>query len=136
MIIEINPLTIALIAGVFSAFAGVLWAIGRTFLQQYGSMLADQLAAHRAGEQKAVADISSRLDRMEASHTGRLDSVDEELAALKTAGSRALTHADLDDLYTKVNGTSNSVHEMKGMLSNLNDNLRLILNQITQKGLQ
>ena len=43
MIIEINPLTIALIAGVFSAFAGVLWAIGRTFLQQYGSMLADQL---------------------------------------------------------------------------------------------
>ena len=135
MIIEINPLTIALIAGVFSAFAGVLWAIGRTFLQQYGSMLADQLAAHRAGEQKAVADISSRLDRMEASHTGRLDSVDEELAALKTAGSRALTHADLDDLYTKVNGTSNSVHEMKGMLSNLNDNLRLILNQITQKGL-
>lgn len=136
MIIEINPLTIALIAGVFSAFAGVLWAIGRTFLQQYGSMLADQLAAHRAGEQKAVADISSRLDRMEASHTGRLDAVDEELAALKTAGSRALTHADLDDLYTKVNGTSNSVHEMKGMLSNLNDNLRLILNQITQKGLQ
>ncbi len=136
MIIEINPLTIALIAGVFSAFAGVLWAIGRTFLQQYGSMLADQLAAHRAGEQKAVADISSRLDRMEASHTGRLDAVDEGLAALKTAGSRALTHADLDDLYTKVNGTSNSVHEMKGMLSNLNDNLRLILNQITQKGLQ
>lgn len=136
MIIEINPLTIALIAGVFSAFAGVLWAIGRTFLQQYGSMLADQLAAHRAGEQKAVADISSRLDRMEASHTGRLDAVDEELTALKTAGSRALTHADLDDLYTKVNGTSNSVHEMKGMLSNLNDNLRLILNQITQKGLQ
>lgn len=136
MIIEINPLTIALIAGVFSAFAGVLWAIGRTFLQQYGSMLADQLAAHRAGEQKAVADISSRLDRMEASHTGRLDAIDEELAALKTAGSRALTHADLDDLYTKVNGTSNSVHEMKGMLSNLNDNLRLILNQITQKGLQ
>ena len=135
MIIEINPLTIALIAGVFSAFAGVLWAIGRTFLQQYGSMLADQLAAHRAGEQKAVADISSRLDRMEASHTGRLDAIDEELAALKTAGSRALTHADLDDLYTKVNGTSNSVHEMKGMLSNLNDNLRLILNQITQKGL-
>ena len=135
MIIEINPLTIALIAGVFSAFAGVLWAIGRTFLQQYGSMLADQLAAHRAGEQKAVADISSRLDRMEASHTGRLDAVDEELTALKTAGSRALTHADLDDLYTKVNGTSNSVHEMKGMLSNLNDNLRLILNQITQKGL-
>ena len=136
MIIEINPLTIALIAGVFSAFAGVLWAIGRTFLQQYGSMLADQLAAHRAGEQKAVADISSRLDRMEASHAGRLDAVDEELAALKTAGSRALTHADLDDLYTKVNGTSNSVHEMKGLLSNLNDNLRLILNQITQKGLQ
>lgn len=136
MIIEINPLTIALIAGVFSAFAGVLWAIGRTFLQQYGSMLAEQLAAHRAGDQKAVADISSRLDRMEASHTGRLDAVDEELTALKTAGSRALTHADLDDLYTKVNGTSNSVHEMKGMLSNLNDNLRLILNQITQKGLQ
>ena len=136
MIIEINPLTIALIAGVFSAFAGVLWAIGRTFLQQYGSMLADQLAAHRAGEQKAVADISSRLDRMEASHTGRLDAVDEELTALKTAGSRALTHADLDDLYTKVNGTSNSVHEMKGMLSNLNDNLRLILNQLSQKGLQ
>lgn len=136
MIIEINYLTIALIAGVFSTFAGVLWAIGRTFLQQYGSMLADQLAAHRAGEQKAVADISSRLDRMEASHSSRLAAVDDELAALKTAGSRALTHADLDDLYTKVNNTSNSVHEMKGMLSNLNDNLRLILNQITQRGLQ
>lgn len=135
MIIEINYLTIVIIAGVLSAVAGVLWGIGRTFLQQYGSMLADQLAAHRAGEQRAVADLGTRLDRMEAAHAAQLKAIDEELDDLKAAGGRALTHADLEDLYSKVNGTSNSVHEMKGMLSNLNDNLRLILNQITQKGL-
>lgn len=135
MIIEINYLTVVIVTAVFSAFAGVLWAIGRTFLQQYGSMLADQLAAHRASEKQAVTDISSRLDRMEASHVGRLDAIDEELSALKAAGSRALSHADLDDLYGKVNATSNSVHEMKGVLTSVNENLRMILARIADKGL-
>lgn len=135
MIIEINYLTVAIVAGVFSVFASVMWAIGRTFLQQYGSMLADQLAAHRTNEEKVVADISTRIDRMEADQATKLRAIDVELDALRAASSKALTHGDLDDLYDKVNATSNSVHEMKGLLANVNETLRMILARIAEKGL-
>ncbi|MCK6396057.1 hypothetical protein [Zoogloea sp.] len=135
MIIEINYLTVVIAGAVLSAFAGVLWAVGRTFLQQYGSMLADQLAAHRASEQKVAADIQARLDRMESDQAAKLRAIDLELDALRSSSAKALTHGDLDDLYVKVNATSNSVSKMEGLLSNVNDTLRMILSRIADKGL-
>lgn len=76
MIIEINYLTVAIVAGILSAICGVLWAMGRTFLAQYGRMLGDQLVAHRATDAAALAAIVQRLDKVEAekaAHMARLE---------------------------------------------------------------
>lgn len=135
MIIEINYLTVVIIGAILSAFAGALWAIGRTFLQQYGSMLADQLAAHRTSEQKVVADIGARLDRLEADHSARLLDMARQIGDLEDISAKALTHKDLDDLYTKINATSGDVREMKGELRLINNNLQMILNRIAERGI-
>lgn len=147
MIIEINYLTVAIVAGILSAICGVLWAMGRTFLAQYGRMLGDQLVAHRATDAAALAAIVQRLDkveaekaahmaRLEAKIDGRLDAQDDEISELRGVSSKALTHRDLEDLYTKVNSTSNSVHEMKGLLGSMDATLRTFLARITEKGIQ
>ena len=59
MIIEINYLTVVIIGALLSAFAAGLWAVGRTFLQQYGSMLTVQLQSFQASEAKTVAQLAS-----------------------------------------------------------------------------
>lgn len=135
MIIEINYLTVVIVGALLSAFVAGLWAVGRTFLQQYGSMLAVQLQSFQASSAKTAGEFEKRLDKFEADQATKLRAIDLELDALRTASSKALTHGDLDDLYVKVNATSNSVHEMKGLLANVNETLRMILARIAEKGL-
>lgn len=142
MIIEINYLTVVIVGALLSAFVAGLWAVGRTFLQQYGSMLTVQLQAFQASAAETAQEFERRLDRFEADQAkdaadqaAKLRAIDAELDALRTASSKALTHGDLDDLYDKVNATSNSVHEMKGLLANVNETLRMILARIAEKGL-
>ena len=45
MIIEISYLTVMLFASIVGAIIAGVWALGRTFLQQYGSMLTGITAA-------------------------------------------------------------------------------------------
>lgn len=131
MIIEINYLTIALLGALLSAFVAGLWAVGRTFLQQYGQMLTTQMQAFEAREAKTTADVARRIDRLESDILGMAKKVGD----LEDVSTKALTHKDLDDLYVKINTTSREVAEMKGVVTSLNDNLRMLLNRITEKGL-
>lgn len=136
MIIEINYVTVLLIGVLLSAFGSALWFMGRTFLTQYSLVVTKQLETHLAGEQKSVADIKDRLDRLEVEQANRLSAIDKEIDALQKTSSKALTHDDLDDLYSKVNSTSNSVHEMKGLLAGVDQTLRMILARIAENGLK
>ncbi len=132
MIIEINYLTVVIIGALLSAFAAGLWAVGRTFLQQYGSMLTVQLQSFQASEAKTVAEFAKRVDRMESD----LSEMAKQIGELEDVSAKALTHKDLEDLYVKINATSGDVREMKGALTSINDNLRMLLNRITEKGLE
>lgn len=135
MIVEINYLTVVIIGALLSAFAGALWAIGRTFLQQYGAMVSTQLDAVRESEATAAKAIGERLDRLEADHSARLLDMARQIGDLEDIGAKALTHKDLEDLYAKINAQTGDVREMKGELRSINDNLRMILNRIADKGL-
>lgn len=132
MIVEINYLTVMLLAAVLSALGGVLWAMGRSLLQQYGNMLRDQLAAHREDSQQRQADIAGRLDHIEQTlegHASRLARLDAEL-------SRVPTDDDLEKIYARINGTANDLAEVKGILRGLSTNLHTLMTRITEKGLQ
>lgn len=132
MIIEINYLTVVIVGALLSAFVAGLWAVGRTFLQQYGSMLTVQLQAFETREAKTTAEFAKRVDRLESDISGMAKQIDE----LEDVSAKALTHKDLDDLYAKINATSGDVREMKGALRSIDDNLRMILNRIAEKGLE
>ena len=135
MIVEINYLTVVIIGALLSAFAGALWAIGRTFLQQYGAMVSTQLQAVRESEARAAEIIKARMDKLEADHDARLQQLAKQIDELEDISAKALTHKDLDDLYSKINTQTGDVREMKGRLNSIDDNLRMILNRIADKGM-
>jgi len=128
VIIEINYFTVAVLAGIASALIAGVWAIGRTFLQQYGAMLADQLAAHRDSE-AARSTAVARLDARLADHATRI-------SRLEGVVSKAPTHDDLSKLYEKQNETARTLATLLGETRGQGETLRLILNQIAQKGMQ
>ncbi len=132
MIVEINYLTILLLGAVLSAIGGVLWAMGRSLLQQYGNMLRDQLVAHREDSQRRQDGITSRLDKIETTLEGH----DRRLLRLDADLSRGLTDEDLDKIYARINTTANDLAEVKGVLKGIGDNLRTLMARITEKGLQ
>lgn len=136
MIIEVNYLTLVLFAGIVSAFVAGVWGIGRTFLAQYGAMLADQLAAHRSNEASNSAAVARRLDAVEEELDVRMKDHAERLARLEGVISKVPTHDDISRLYEKQNDTARSLAMLLGEIKGHGDTLRLILSQIAQKGMQ
>ena len=136
MIIEINYLTVVLLAGIASALVAGVWALGRTFLQQYGAMLADQLAAHRSTESAQGAAIARRLEGLEGEVGIRMTDHASRIARLEGVVSKVPTHDDLSKLYEKQNETARTLAMLLGEVKGQGGTLRLILNQIAQKGMQ
>lgn len=136
MIVEINYLTVALVAAIVSALAGAFWAMSRAFLAQYGRMLHEQLAAHRSAESRASEAIVRRLDGLEAELETRMAEHAARINRLEGVTAKAPTHDDLGKLYEKQNETARSVAQLVGEVKGMGDTLRLILNQIAHKGMQ
>lgn len=136
MIIEINYVMLALFAGIVSAVVAGVWGIGRTFLAQYGAMLADQLAAHRSVEANNSAAMALRLGEIESELDSRMQDNSDRLARLEGVVSKAPTHDDISRLHEKQNDTARSLAMLLGELKGHGDTLRLILSQIAQKGMQ
>lgn len=79
--------------------------------------------------------------------TTRIEHVERIVAEVKSAGAAAPTHGDLGKIYDAMRElaatTNTSISELAGTVNQLvgenrgqSDTLRLILNQITQKGMQ
>ena len=51
-------------------------------------------------------------------------------------GAQWATHEDLARIHDKINGTAQAVSAMGGKLDAMNDNLRLILTRIADRGMQ
>ncbi len=79
---------------------------------------------------------NQRITDLEAGVDLRLDTHAERLVRLETQVKGAPTHDDLGKLYDALNETSRQVSQLVGTVSSMNDNVRLILNRIADKGMQ
>lgn len=130
MIIEINYFTVAMLAAIASALVSAFWMIGRTFLQQYGSMLNDQLATHRMNEARNAEVVARRLDDLENLAERGLSGQAERIARLEHAATKAPTHDDLGKLYERINDIDRVVSQIVGELKGISATLRLIQSRV------
>jgi len=66
----------------------------------------------------------------------RVEEIDRAVSSLQASAAAAPTHADLSKLHESVNELARVTHQLVGESRVHSDTLRLILNQITQKGMQ
>lgn len=66
---------------------------------------------------------------------GKVEQLDKDVSALDATAGKAPNHADLAKVYESINSLAATVHTLVGENRGQSDTLRLILNQITQKGL-
>lgn len=65
----------------------------------------------------------------------KVEKLDKDVSALEGAAGSAPNHADLAKVYDSINELAKTVNQLVGENRGQTDTLRLILNQITQKGL-
>lgn len=68
--------------------------------------------------------------------TVQVEELEREVAALKSVSGSAPTHADLAKVYDSINAQAETLNQLVGENRGQSDTLRLILNQIMQKGMQ
>lgn len=132
MVVEVNYLTVMLLAAAVSTMGGLLWAVGRSLLQQYGNMLRDQLGHHRDDTARSYGSMVLRLNRIEeavSEHATQLTRLDGDLA-------RMPTDEDLEKIYNRINASANDMAELKGSVRAIDQTLRALMSRITERGLQ
>ena len=66
----------------------------------------------------------------------RVEEIDRDVSGLQASAASAPTHADLARVHESINDLARITHQLVGENRGQSDTLRLILNQITQKGMQ
>lgn len=64
----------------------------------------------------------------------RFAALETDMASVKARLAAAPTHDDIAALYNKLNSTSQAVSRMEGELKGVNENLRLVLSRLTERG--
>lgn len=67
---------------------------------------------------------------------GKVEQLDKDVSALEATAVAAPNHSDLAKVYESINSLSATVNQLVGENRGQSDTLRLILNQITQKGMK
>lgn len=80
-------------------------------------------------------EVDGRFEQMKDDLDNHRHEENRRLAAMEVSIARAPTHQDLSMLHEKMNGTSAVVNQMAGEVKGINENLRLILNRIAEKGM-
>lgn len=115
MNIEISPLSLILAAGVLSAIGSLLWAAGRSLLNQYGELLRDQLAEHRNESNVRHTQIVRRLDAMETA----IDADAARIIRLEHAVEAAPSHDDLKRIHARIDKAIEDVGRLSGDVKGL-----------------
>lgn len=66
----------------------------------------------------------------------KVEQLDKDVSALAASTDAAPNHSDLGAVYKAINDLAATVHTLVGENRGQTDSLRLILNQIMQKGMQ
>lgn len=115
MSIEISPLSIILAAALLSAIGSLLWAAGRSLLNQYGALLRDQLSEHRSESNQRHEQIVRRLDAFEAA----LDADTARIARLEHVVETAPSHDDLKRIHARTDNVITDLGSLSGDIKGL-----------------
>lgn len=78
---------------------------------------------------------SDKTNERVAELAAKVEKLDKDVTGLEAATGSAPSHADLGKVYDSINDLARTVNQLVGENRGQSDTLRLILNQITQKGL-
>ena len=79
---------------------------------------------------------SDKTNERIAELTAQIEEQEKKLAALESAIKTVPDHGDIAKVYESINALAATVHQLVGENRGQSDTLRLILNQITQKGMK
>ncbi len=79
---------------------------------------------------------NDRISKLEDDLAVKLDGHGERIATLETAHGTAPNHADIAKVYKSLNTLAATVNQLVGENRGQSDTLKLILNQITAKGMK
>lgn len=71
-----------------------------------------------------------------AALSAKVDQIDKDVGALAISAKSAPSHKDLGDVYESINSLAAMVNQLVGENRSQTDTLRLIQNQIMQKGMR
>lgn len=79
---------------------------------------------------------NDRIERFEDDMDEKLGNQGERIAKLEANGDSAPNHGDIAKVYESINGLATTVNQLVGENRGQSDTLKLILNQITAKGMK
>lgn len=79
---------------------------------------------------------NERISELEDDFAEEIGGHVQRIAKLETTAINAPSHADLAKMYESINDLAKSVNQMLGETRGHSDTLRLIMNQITEKGMR
>lgn len=85
---------------------------------------------HLVNKNKATTD---KMEHLEHKAGSQFADHGERLSRLEAGIKVALTHEDLDRVYHELNATTQQVSRLRGEISQMNDNLRMLLHQMGER---
>ena len=137
---------VSLLLGFFGCIAG----FGKLLLTQIDKRLDTRFEAQERAriegsqglrktldEQLAMGRAQTeRLDKMEFDMRESLSAMGGRLSRVESEVKHGVGQRDLSDIYDRINEVAEGLSELRGESHAVGDNVRLILNQITTKGMQ
>lgn len=117
------------------------------FLLTWGVALYMYLANKNKATNERITSVETDFGKKLQGNVQQIKSLDEDIVAkheiqvqritkLEAIAQSAPSHADLAKLYDSVNALASTVNQLVGENRGQSDTLRLILNQITEKGMR
>lgn len=117
------------------------------FLLTWGVALYMYLANKNKATNERITSVETDFGKKLQGNVQQIKSLDEDIVAkheiqvqritkLEAIAQSSPSHADLAKLYDSVNALASTVNQLVGENRGQSDTLRLILNQITEKGMR
>ncbi|MDR2624949.1 MAG: hypothetical protein LBC37_01290 [Zoogloeaceae bacterium] len=121
------------------SFFGAVWGSAKMLAAQFEKRIGERFDA----QEKRGELTNERIDDL----SSRFDDLDNALRTLKGDSGGHLRHTDLDDLrreqkddreklYTRINTIDAKMNQVIGEFRTTRDTLQMLMNKITQKGLE
>ena len=126
--------------------AGVAFGIVKWFSARVEKANEQRFAAIETARNEGVAHWDRRftaieriageqVEKMRKDHDERMDAIETRVLALEARIHATPTHQDLARVHEKLGKVAEDTSRMRGELGEVSGNLRLLINQVTKKGI-